>query len=611
MQLTRQLRFFGVFSIATGAMISSGIFILPGLAFAKVGPAVFLSYLLAGLLATTGVLCVAELATAMPKAGGDYFFISRSLGTAAGTISGLLSWLALTLKTAFAIFGIAEIIHILLLPLPLPVLGMAVTLVFVGLNLAGAKEAVRLQVALVVALVVISVGFVILGMPQVSVAQFDPFAPRGGNAILITVGFVFISYGGVLHVASVAEEVDNPGRTLPLGMLASIAVVTLLYALMLIVTVGVLDEESLRGSLTPIATAAGAFLGPVGFWTVLTASLLAFVTTANAGIMSASRYPLAMSRDGMLPAVLSKVGGPGGVPYTAIAATGLLIMASLLLPLEQLVKAASTVVIASFALANLSVIILRESRLQNYRPSFRVPLYPWLQFVAVVLFVLLIMDMGYQALLTTFGFIVLGFLAYLFYGRRQTQAEFALLSLIERVLNRRLTSHRLESELREILYERDQIAKDRFDHLVEAAPVLDLPADTDEQAAFDRIADELAERTGQDPAALHALLLEREAESSTAISEFAAVPHLILDGTEIFELLLVRSKAGLRFCEKHREVHAVFVLAGTPDQRNLHLRCLAAIAQVIQSPEFERRWLNARGADALRDTVLLSKRKRA
>jgi mannitol/fructose-specific phosphotransferase system IIA component (Ntr-type) len=412
-------------------------------------------------------------------------------------------------------------------------------------------------------------------------------------------------------VASIAEEVDNPGRALPLGMLSSIAVVTLLYVLMLLVTVGVLDDDALSGSLTPIATAAGAVLGPGGFWTLLAASLLAFVTTANAGIMSASRYPLAMSRDGMLPAVLGRVGGRGRVPYAAIAATGLLIVVSLLLPLEELVKAASTVVIASFALANLSVIILRESRLQNYRPSFRVPLYPWLQFAALVLFALLIVDMGYQALLTSLGFVTLGFFAYLFYGRKQARAEYALLALMERIVNRRLTSHRLESELREILYERDRIARDRFDLLVEAAPVLDLPAGTGREEAFRVIAEKLAGKTGRDATSLRALLREREEESSTVISDFAAVPHLVIEGTETFELILVRSGTGLRFSEEHPAVHAMFVLAGTPDQRNFHLRCLAAIAQVLQSPGFEERWMNARDAHALRDAVLLGKRRRA
>ena len=111
--LKKQLGFLDIFSISAGAMISSGIFILPGIAFARTGPSVFVSYMLAGLLAATGLLSIAELSTAMPKAGGDYFFIARSLGPLGGTISGFLSWFALSLKSAFAIFGIAEILYVL------------------------------------------------------------------------------------------------------------------------------------------------------------------------------------------------------------------------------------------------------------------------------------------------------------------------------------------------------------------------------------------------------------------------------------------------------------------------------------------------------------------
>ena len=599
-----------MFSIAVGAMMSSGIFVLPGLAFAQAGPAVFLSYFLAGVLASTGVLCVAELATALPRAGGDYFYVSRSLGTGVGTISGLLSWFALVLKTAFAIFGIAEILYLSFPVVPLPVFGVAATALFVMLNLIGVREATRFQVGLVALLLGISAVFIVAGAPRLAVPRFDPFAPYGGNAILITVGFVFVSYGGVLHVASVAEEVKNPKRTLPYGLLASIMVVTGLYSLILLVTVGLLDAEDLRSSFTPVADAARVVMGGFGYWTVIVASMLAFVTTANAGIMAASRYPLAMGRDGLLPRLASRVSARQNVPYVAICITGGLIAVSLFLPLEVLVKAASAVIIASFILANLSVIILRESRLQNYHPSFRVPLYPWLNFVATAAFVFLLFDMGFQALLVCMVLVLLGFLAYLHYGRKQAHTDYALLALLERVINRRLTSYNLESELREILYERDEIVKDRFDDLVESCPVIDLPGEADRDRAFDEIAAALSRTTGLEEQQLRTLLSQREAESSTAISSFMAIPHLLLPGSDQFQIVLVRSPHGVRFSDEHQAVSCIVVLAGTADNRNFHLRCLSAIAQVAQSPSFEQKWMNARGAEGLRDALLLGKRRR-
>jgi len=105
-RLIRQLGGIDVFCIAAGAMISSGLFILPGLVYAKVGPAVILVYILAGILYLPTLFAKAELATAIPRAGGDYFFIERSMGSAAGTIGGFASWFSLSLKSAFALVGI-------------------------------------------------------------------------------------------------------------------------------------------------------------------------------------------------------------------------------------------------------------------------------------------------------------------------------------------------------------------------------------------------------------------------------------------------------------------------------------------------------------------------
>ena len=112
--LKKSLGVLDVFCIASGAMISSGLFVLPGLAYARAGPAVVVSYVLAGLLAATGLLSTAELATAMPKAGSDYFFIARGMGPAVGTVAGLFNWVSFSLKAAFALVGMAALIQLLL-----------------------------------------------------------------------------------------------------------------------------------------------------------------------------------------------------------------------------------------------------------------------------------------------------------------------------------------------------------------------------------------------------------------------------------------------------------------------------------------------------------------
>lgn len=163
MALGKNVSFLGVFSIATGAMISSGIFILPGLAFSKAGPAVSISYFLAGLLGFVGILSIIELSTAMPKAGGDYFFIHKALGPMIGTISGLLGWLALSLKSAFAIFGIAELL-LVLFGFNIYISGLILVTLFVALNILGTKQAALFQICMVVGLLTLLCIYIVNGV---------------------------------------------------------------------------------------------------------------------------------------------------------------------------------------------------------------------------------------------------------------------------------------------------------------------------------------------------------------------------------------------------------------------------------------------------------------
>jgi amino acid transporter len=209
----------GVFSLAVGAMISSGLFILPSLAFARSGPSSIISYLIAGILAMVGSFSIIELATAMPKAGGDYYFINRSLGPLLGTFSGILGWLALSLKSALAIFGISEVIFILTGFNHVLVSALCV-IFFVILNLNGVKDAAKLQVILVVSLILLLIIFIASSIPHTEPLHYEPFFKDGVDGMFFTAGFVFISFGGLLKVANLAEEIKNPKRNIPLGMIS-------------------------------------------------------------------------------------------------------------------------------------------------------------------------------------------------------------------------------------------------------------------------------------------------------------------------------------------------------------------------------------------------------
>ena len=604
-----------VFCISVGAMISAGIFLLPGRAFAHVGPAVIVSYLIGGAVATAGILAVLELATAMPRAGGIYYFATRSLGPLAGTMSGLLNWAALALKGAFAIFGTAQIAHHFLPALPAPAYGLALTALFLLVNLASTSAAAKMQLLLVSLLLAVMLLYVGFGAPHVQASRFSPWIAPGksGGDVVFEAGFLFVSFGGLLGVVSVAEEVRNPRRNIPLGILAGLAVVTVLYGLTMAVTVGAIDPAALAASETPLADAARLHHGAAGYAALTLGALLAFVTTGNAGLMGASRYPVALARDRYAPEVFARTVGPRRIPVPALLLTGGAVGAVQFLDLETLVKVASTVVMLSYVLTNLSVIILRESGVMNYRPSFRTPFYPATPILCMLLFGLLIVKQGDASLGIAGGIMLFAVLLYMRYGLREKR-ETALQQLVGRMVRPDFEATGLEAELREVVRSRDGLVEDAFDRAVACAPTFILPGAASLEELFDEAARAAAAATGEDPEALRVRLLARERASSTVIAPGVAVPHLVLPGAGgRFLVVVAKCEGGVPFGgpDGAEPVRTAVFLFASEDRRAAHLRSLAMVAQTILAPGFEARWEKARTPQQLRDIFLLARRTRA
>ena len=606
MKKGKKLGFLDVFSISSGAMISSGIFILPAVAYAYAGPALPLAYLIGGLAAFIGILSVTELSTAMPKAGGDYFFINRALGPLMGTVTGFLSWFALSLKTAFAIFGLAEILY-LFTGFNITLLALAATAFFVLVNLAGAKEAAVFEVILVVGLILIMVFFIASGIPHLRTERFNGFLREGLGGIVSTAAVIFVSFGGLLKVASISEEISNPKRTIPLAMMTSLAVVTVLYTAMTAVLVGILDGEEILGSLTPIAEAASKSVGPLGYWLITAASALAFISTANAGMLAASRYPLALSKDRLLPPVFAAATKRKQVPVTAIIVTGIIISVSLQFELETLAKSASAVIITAYILSSVSVIILRESRLKHYRPSFSVPLYPFIPILSILIFGFFLYDLGIKAVEYSMVFVLASLLLYLFYGRRRSSSESALLYLMKRVIDKKLDRRLLESELRDIIRFRDDVEDDPVDRIIKDSAVLEIGEHMFLDNFFHAVSERAAEAMDLSKEEFYRLLCDREQQASTAISEFVAIPHIVIEKDDYFHLLLVRTPRGVEFSDASKNVRAVFLCIGSRNLRDLHLKVLSAIAKTVQREGFEEKWLQHGDVRFLRDIVLEEK----
>ena len=618
MKLKKELGLFDVFSIAAGSMISSGLFILPGLAYLKVGPIVFVAYLLAGILVIPSLFCKAELATAMPKAGGDYFFINRSMGSGLGTIAGMAAWFSLAFKSAFALLGIGAFATIIFPSITynqVKLIALFFCILFMFINMVSARHSGKLQSILVIGLLAILTLFIIFGIGKVQLSNFSNFNRSSMRDIFATAGLIFISYSGLTKIASIAEEIKNPNKNLPLGMIITFIVVTILYVLVVFITVGVSGDNLISSSgiatLTPISDAARLFSGNLGMLIMAFAALLAFISTGNAGIMAASRIPFAMSRDRLLPKFFSRINKEYQTPHFSIIITVLLmVFVIIFLDLELLVKTASTISLILFAMINLAVIIMRESRIQNYQPKFKSPLYPWLQVAAILIYGFLIFEMGTVPLMISTAFLIISYIWYQLYGKIRSNRESALLYLIRRIKSSELDSAELELELKEIIMERDSIQQDRFDMVIEKCPILDMIDKENKEEFFTQVASVLNDSLACGEREIYHKLINREEESSTVLTPHLAIPHIILKGENKFEVLLARSQRGVYFSEKAPEVKIIFVIAGSKDERQFHLRSLAAIAQIVQHPDFQDKWLNAQNIESLRDVILLADRYR-
>ncbi len=612
----KHLGFWDVFCIAAGAMISSGLFVLPGLAFANAGPAVILSYGLAAILILPALLCQAELTSAIPKAGATFVFIERCLGSGVGMFAGMASWFSMALKSAFALIGIGAFARLIWPDEPewiMRLIAIGFCIGFTVLNCLTVKGVGRAQIIMVAGLLAVLIGYVGKGFasPLFHVDNFEGFFHKGFIPIIATSGIVFISFGGLTATADIAGEVHRGAKNVPLGMLSALLVVGLLYVACVTVTVGVTTGMELDHNYTPLSLAAEKIAGRAGLIILSFAAMLAFITTANGGILEASRSPLAMSHDGLLPERFGRHSKKFDTPIFSVILTGtfmVLILAGL--SIENLVKVASTMLLMQYSLICLAVIVMRSSKLQNYRPLFRIPMGIIFPAIGLIVYPLLIFDMGLIPLLTTVAFALVGLVWYLIYIRPRIQRESAMVYLVKKIVSKNIYRTGLEEELKQIAIERDEVIHDRFDTIIKSAPILDLPEQTTVKVFFNLIAQALAPRLKMSTTDLVEKITAREKETSTIIQPGLAIPHVIVDGENKFEILLARCTKGIIFDPKRPPVHTVFVLTGSADQRNYHLRVLMTIANIVQEPDFIDRWFAAADVEHLRDLVLMSNRKR-
>ena len=614
-KLKKELHLIDVYAITTGTILSGGFFLLPGLAAAQAGPAVIISYMLAAVPLIPAILCMIELSTAMPKAGGIYFFFDRSMGPLVGTIGGFGTWLTLILKTAFALIGIGAYLSLFMpgqIELPLAI---AFALLFGFLNLVGAKETGKIQVCLTGGILLLLSGFIFNGIFRINASHFSGFFDAGSESIIATAGLVYLSFMGVSKIASVAEEVKNPERNIPLGIFLSLITAFIIYGLGIYVMLGVLPAEKFYGSLTPVATVSEYMMGNAGKILATIAAVFAFSAVTNTGILSASRYPLAMSRDHLLPKFFRRLSKKQIPIYSVVITVAMIILCLVLFNPTKIAKLASVFQLLVFALCCLAVIIMRESKIDSYDPGYKVPLYPWLPIFGFVIPFFLIIEMGWMPILFSSGIISIGALWYFYYGNKYVIRRGAILHIFERLGRKRYEG--LEPELRTFIKEKGLREQDPFDSIIVQSQVIDLEERLQFNTIVKKVSKELSKRLSYSSQKIEQEFSSGVKIGATPVSGGVALPHFRTDKIKKSILLMVRAKSGIQldkgqeYWGKHEpaeQIYAIFFLISPENNPGQHLRILAKIASLAEDDTFMTEWLEANSEQELKNIFLHEER---
>ena len=423
-KLERSLSLSYVIAISIGGMLGSGIFVLPGLASNITGPSVWLAYLLGAVCVLPAALSKSELATAMPSSGGTYVYIERAFGPLFGTISGIGLWLSLLLKSSFALIGLSAYLSVLI-----KIEDGFAKLVAIGflsfillLNIFGVKKVGKVQLVVVSISLACLGGLFFIGFPSVNPDFLVPFMSDGNTGLISAIAFVYISYSGVIKVAAIAGEIKNPNKNLPLAMILSLLSITAIYVFTAFILVGNIAPDSLGVDIKPIHTIAQLLGGEYFGYAAAIVGVLTLMSGANSGVLASSRFPFAMARDLLMPPVFSKIHSKYLTPVFAILITGFLMAVVILfLDVIKIAKLASAFMVMMFISVNFCVIILRETSAQWYKPTYRSPLYPFLQVFGIISGFVLLLLLGWMPLLSILVVFAIGSVVYLFVGKNATR----------------------------------------------------------------------------------------------------------------------------------------------------------------------------------------------
>jgi basic amino acid/polyamine antiporter, APA family len=435
--LRRAVGSLDLMALGIGGTIGTGIFVIIGKAIGQSGPAIILSFALAGITCVFSALSYSELAAAIPVSGSAYTYSYATLGE---LVAWIIGW-DLIIEYGFSVSTIAvgwggylkdllDSLFSINLPTAItspPGEGGTVNLFAAGLVLAvmflllaGVRESTRANTVLVITKLTILVFFIVVGVTHFTGGHFRPFAPHGTSGTVDAAALIFFAYIGFDAVSTTGEEADNPQRDLPIGIIGSLLVVTIIYILVAVAAIGLVPAHVMAGADAPLTDAIrqGAGLGSWAGDIMSFGALIAITSVVLTIYYGQTRIFFSMCRDGLMPGGrwLSKL-SPRHVPIRITVLFGLLIaLMAALIPLSELAELVNIGTLFAFFLVNAGVIVLRRLEPDMERP-FRVPFVPLLPLIGMALCVYLMTKLQGTTWWRFGIWLAIGLAIYAFYGR--------------------------------------------------------------------------------------------------------------------------------------------------------------------------------------------------
>ena len=422
-----------------GAIIGTGIFVIIGEAIGKSGPSIIISFVIAGVTCAFSALSYAELASTIPVSGSAYTYSYATMGELVAWIIGWDLILEYGVSVAAIAVGWGQYFNELLgsafgVSLPdaisappgeggdvnLP--AVFVVLAVAALLVAGIRESARSNTVMVaIKLVALSI-FIVVGLTAFNGDNLKPFSPNGFGGTLDAAALIFFAYIGFDAVSTAGEETKRPERDLPIAIIGSLVIATILYILVAVVATGLLPADQLAASKAPLASALEDGAGYSWGSTVISIGALVAITSVVLTILfGQTRVAYAMSRDGLLPRAFSRISANRRTPVlvTMLAATLIAVLAAFV-PLRKIAELVNIGTLFAFLLVNVGVIVLRRSK-PDLERGFRVPFVPVFPLIGAALCIWL---MTYLPADTWWRFgiwLVVGLVVYFAYGRARSR----------------------------------------------------------------------------------------------------------------------------------------------------------------------------------------------